>query len=211
MFDAMMPVGPRFTHPATYRPPAASSTRPCLWGTLFRPSNGRPSIGVMSKPTLRTTMPHAMSSASPPLDRTAACWPGSPCSSFRWMRSPPTLEPSSLGKTSQGELKNLRCTIRLDVVPLSAKLRAIFSRMSTDRFFILLFDNSCSLAAFRDKANSAGSTMGRTSSYVSSSRSSLLVKAAWMKPRRPMTCTVCKPSRCHAAICARAAPWISVA
>ena len=59
MFDPMMPVGPRFNHPETYNPALpgpADSTQPFLWGTRFE-DRGRPAIGRMSKPTLRTNRP----------------------------------------------------------------------------------------------------------------------------------------------------------
>mmetsp|Transcript_47904 Transcript_47904/g.138596 ORF Transcript_47904/g.138596 Transcript_47904/m.138596 type:complete len:201 (-) Transcript_47904:764-1366(-) len=200
----MMPVGPRFAQPETYRPaPEASvgSTRPFCWGTRRRSLSGKPSSGVKSKPTLLSTRPHSMSSLAPEEDLTAAWLPGAPCSSVRSSRMPPTLAPSAPGRTADGDKRKRSQIMRFEVDSLCAKFAAIFCRMSSERFFMRLPASSSLLAGFWQSASSSGSTMGRTSSLiVRSSRSSAFVKAAWTKPRLPTRCTVCKPCLCHSPI-----------
>mmetsp|Transcript_106519 Transcript_106519/g.306257 ORF Transcript_106519/g.306257 Transcript_106519/m.306257 type:complete len:215 (-) Transcript_106519:847-1491(-) len=163
MFAAMMPVGPRFSQPDTYKPPVGSSTRPCVCGTRPRPSAGKPCSGVMPKPTLRTRRPQGTSSICA-VSGTKATWaPASPFNSVRTIRNPPT-RPGAPGNTSTGDDKNRTQMTRFDVESFSAKFFAILSRMSRDRFFIRLLDSSCSEAALSESSNSAGSTTASTSS-----------------------------------------------
>mmetsp|Transcript_96179 Transcript_96179/g.310542 ORF Transcript_96179/g.310542 Transcript_96179/m.310542 type:complete len:314 (-) Transcript_96179:45-986(-) len=152
-----------------------------------------------------------MSSVAPELAFTAACLPGSPCSSVRSKRTPASWPPSAEARKALGERRKRSQMTRFDVLSRCAKFAAICSRMLTERFFIRLFASSCSLAALRQSASSSGSTTGRTSSLmVRSSRSSAFVKAACTKPRRPTRCTVRRPLRCHSPMRARAPASMSV-
>mmetsp|Transcript_66165 Transcript_66165/g.158261 ORF Transcript_66165/g.158261 Transcript_66165/m.158261 type:complete len:301 (-) Transcript_66165:282-1184(-) len=176
----------------------------------FLLSKGIPSIGVMSKPTLLTTRPQAMSLPGGAPTVLTVCLPGSPCSSVRLQRRPEQ-KPSLLAVISVGAARKRSHTIRFDVVCRCSKLATILSMISKERFFGRFVASSFSLAALRDSATSSGSTIGMTSLLMSrSSLSSLLVNAACTRPRLPRTCTVCRPAFCHEPIRSMATSHISV-
>mmetsp|Transcript_5674 Transcript_5674/g.17929 ORF Transcript_5674/g.17929 Transcript_5674/m.17929 type:complete len:247 (-) Transcript_5674:460-1200(-) len=155
-------------------------------------------MGVRSKPTLRSTNPQGTSSTAPEAALTALWLPAGPWSSVRSRRTAPTLAPWGPGKMAAGDLRKRNQMTRLEVDSRCAKFAAIFSRMSSERFFMRLLASSSSLAGLRQSTSSSGSTTGSTSSLiVNSSRSSAFVKAACTKPRLPTRCTVRRPRVCH--------------
>mmetsp|Transcript_31481 Transcript_31481/g.83938 ORF Transcript_31481/g.83938 Transcript_31481/m.83938 type:complete len:205 (+) Transcript_31481:575-1189(+) len=201
MFVAITPVGPFLCQPDTKRAAEdgeipGCSTSPALWFTRPCPFKGRPSNCVSWNPTLRTMRPHGSVSETVGANLEATCLPTSPLSSLRSKRMPATL-PAPVSRISEGDNRKRSQMTRFDVDARSAKFSAILSKIGTDRFFARSFANSCKLAALRQSSNSTGSTTGRTSVKVVSSRNSLFVNAACTNPRRPTTCTVCKPRCCQ--------------
>ena len=109
LFVPTTPVGPRFSHPATYSPgsgpPSGPSTRPSAFGTVaVRSSNGTPGSGTLWYPTLRNTIWALIVSYSPV--------PVSPALSSRRVRSTVSPETRSVPSIFSGRSQKRRVSLR---------------------------------------------------------------------------------------------------